>query len=172
MIKEPASWPTWTRLHQPRGYSDEKSVSRHGPVLGEVLARSASGADHLHSRPTANTPSSVSAGKDRATGDLGGGIRRFARRFIRTFISSSIRSPHLLLRRLKRRWQRKEEPIVITPQNEPLTEGYIEIVDAESGNRVITDHRVLESHKQIAGPRPREQYLLKQRTWSEPVQTS
>ena len=32
----------------------------------------------------------------------------------------------------------EEEPVLITPQSEPLTEGYIEIVDAESGNRVIT----------------------------------
>lgn len=32
----------------------------------------------------------------------------------------------------------EEEPVLITPQNETLTEGFIEIVDAESGNRVIT----------------------------------
>jgi hypothetical protein len=32
----------------------------------------------------------------------------------------------------------EEEPVLITPQNERLTEGYIEIVDAASGNRVIT----------------------------------
>jgi hypothetical protein len=32
----------------------------------------------------------------------------------------------------------EDEPVLITPRNEPLMEGYIEIVDVESGNRVVT----------------------------------
>jgi len=56
----------------------------------------------------------------------------------------------------------EEEPLLITPQSEPLTEGYIEIVDAESGNRVITVIEFLSPTNKLPG-RGREQYLFKQR---------
>ena len=56
----------------------------------------------------------------------------------------------------------EEEPLLITPQSEPLTEGYIEIVDAESGNRVVTVIEFLSPTNKLPG-RGREQYLLKQR---------
>ena len=55
----------------------------------------------------------------------------------------------------------EEEPVLITPQNEPLTEGYIEIVDAESGNRVITVIEFLSPTNKLPG-RGRDDYLKKQ----------
>ena len=54
----------------------------------------------------------------------------------------------------------EEEPIVITPQSEPLREGYIEIVDAASGNRVITVIEFLSPANKSG--RGREDYLQKQ----------
>ena len=55
----------------------------------------------------------------------------------------------------------EEEPVLITPQNEPLTEGYIEIVDAASGNRVITVIEFLSPTNKSPGW-GRDQYLKKQ----------
>ena len=55
----------------------------------------------------------------------------------------------------------EEEPVLITPQDEPLTEGYIEIVDAESGNRVITVIEFLSPTNKLAGW-GRDQYQKKQ----------
>jgi hypothetical protein len=54
-----------------------------------------------------------------------------------------------------------EEPVLLTPQNEPRTEGFIEIVDAESGNRVITVIEFLSPSNKLPGW-GREQYVKKQ----------
>ena len=55
----------------------------------------------------------------------------------------------------------EEEPVLIIPQGEPLTEGYIEIVDAESGNRVVTVIEFLSPTNKLPGF-GREQYQKKQ----------
>ena len=55
----------------------------------------------------------------------------------------------------------EEEPVLITPQDEPLTEGYIEIVDGESGNRVITVIEFLSPTNKLPGW-GRDQYQKKQ----------
>ena len=46
---------------------------------------------------------------------------------------------------------RPAEPIVIHLDNEPVTEGYIEIVDVKSGHRVITSIEVLSPANKHAG---------------------
>ncbi len=56
----------------------------------------------------------------------------------------------------------EDEPVLITPQNEPIKEGYIEIVDAESGNRVVTVIEFLSPTNKLRGW-GRDEYLLKQR---------
>jgi hypothetical protein len=56
----------------------------------------------------------------------------------------------------------KQKPLRITPLNETLTEGYIDIVDASSGNRVITTIEFLSPTNKVPG-RDRKKYLRKQR---------
>ncbi len=43
------------------------------------------------------------------------------------------------------------EPILVHLQREPSSQGYIEIVDSSSGNRVVTVIEFFESHEQAAG---------------------
>ncbi len=54
------------------------------------------------------------------------------------------------------------EPLVIDAETEPLTEGYIEIIDAASGNRVVTILEVLSPSNKLPGDY-RQAYLRKQR---------
>ena len=56
----------------------------------------------------------------------------------------------------------QEKPLRITLLNEKRTEGYIEIVDASSGNRLITTIEFLSPTNKLPGD-DREQYLQKQR---------
>jgi hypothetical protein len=53
-------------------------------------------------------------------------------------------------------------PLRITPLNETLSEGYIEIVDAASGNRVVTTIEYLSPANKLPGE-DRDQYRHKQR---------
>ncbi len=56
----------------------------------------------------------------------------------------------------------EEKPLRITLLNETLTEGYLEIVDAASGNRVVTTIEFLSPTNKLPGD-DRDQYRLKQR---------
>ena len=56
----------------------------------------------------------------------------------------------------------KEKPLRITLLNETLTEGYLEIVDASSGNRVVTTIEFLSPTNKLPGD-DRDHYRLKQR---------
>jgi hypothetical protein len=55
-----------------------------------------------------------------------------------------------------------EEPILVVPSDVPLTEGYIEIVDAASGNRVVTVIGFLSPTNKVPGE-GQNLYLQKQR---------
>lgn len=55
-----------------------------------------------------------------------------------------------------------EEPVVIHVAAEPATETYIEIIDASTGNRVVTAIEVLSPSNKIAGP-GQDLYLAKQK---------
>ena len=80
---------------------------------------------------------------------------------IRTFMSSSFRGHPFPAAASETTVHIEEEPVLITPQTEPLTEGYIEIVDAESGNRVITVIEFLSPTNKSPGW-GREEYAKKQ----------
>jgi hypothetical protein len=54
------------------------------------------------------------------------------------------------------------EPLLIQAEPEPVTEPFIEIIDRESGNRVVTVIEFLSPSNKSPGPN-REQYLHKQR---------
>ncbi len=54
------------------------------------------------------------------------------------------------------------EPLLVQAEPEPVTETFIEIIDRESGNRVITVIEFLSPSNKSPGPN-REQYLRKQR---------
>ena len=54
-----------------------------------------------------------------------------------------------------------EEPLVIIASDEPVTQGYIEIIDAASGNRVVTVIEFLSPSNKSPGDGQR-QYLQKQ----------
>jgi hypothetical protein len=54
------------------------------------------------------------------------------------------------------------EPILIDTEPEPVTETFLEIIDRESGNRVVTVIGFLSPSNKSPGPN-REQYLRKQR---------
>jgi hypothetical protein len=54
------------------------------------------------------------------------------------------------------------EPLVVDIDHEPLTEAFIEIIDRESGNRVVTIVEFLSPSNKLPGAN-REQYLRKQR---------
>jgi hypothetical protein len=55
-----------------------------------------------------------------------------------------------------------EEPLMVEVTIEPMTEGYIEIIDATSGHRVITVIEFLSPTNKVPGE-GQEQYLKKQR---------
>ncbi len=54
------------------------------------------------------------------------------------------------------------EPILVKAQLDPVTETFLEIIDRESGNRVVTVIEFLSPSNKSPGPN-REQYLRKQR---------
>jgi hypothetical protein len=54
------------------------------------------------------------------------------------------------------------EPLLVETEPESVTEPYLEIIDPESGNRVVTVIEFLSSSNKSPGPN-REQYLRKQR---------
>jgi Protein of unknown function (DUF4058) len=54
------------------------------------------------------------------------------------------------------------EPLLLETEDKPLTEPYLEIIDYESGNRVVTVIEFLSPSNKSPGPN-REQYLRKQR---------
>jgi hypothetical protein len=54
------------------------------------------------------------------------------------------------------------EPLLVEAEEEPVTEPYLEIIDRESGNRVVTVIEFLSPSNKSPGPN-REQYLRKQR---------
>jgi len=54
------------------------------------------------------------------------------------------------------------EPLVVETEPEPATETFLEIIDRESGNRVVTVIEFLSPSNKSPGPN-REQYLRKQR---------
>jgi hypothetical protein len=54
------------------------------------------------------------------------------------------------------------EPLLVRAEPEPMTETYIEIIDRESGTRVVTVIEFLSPSNKSPGPN-REQYLRKQR---------
>lgn len=54
------------------------------------------------------------------------------------------------------------EPLLVEAEIEPVTEPYLEIIDRESGNRVVTVIEFLSPSNKSPGPN-REQYLRKQR---------
>lgn len=54
------------------------------------------------------------------------------------------------------------EPVVIPLPDEPVTQGYVEIIDVASGKKVITVIEVLSPANKLPGP-GQEQYLQKQR---------
>lgn len=54
------------------------------------------------------------------------------------------------------------EPLLVETEAEPVTEPYLEIIDRESGNRVVTVIEFLSPSNKSPGPN-REQYLRKQR---------
>lgn len=54
------------------------------------------------------------------------------------------------------------EPLLVEIEPEPVTETYLEIIDRESGNRVVTVLEFLSPSNKSPGPN-REQYLRKQR---------
>ncbi len=56
----------------------------------------------------------------------------------------------------------EEEPLLVFPQIESPTEGYIEIVDSSSGERVVTVIEILSPTNKSPG-RDRSRYLRKQR---------
>lgn len=56
---------------------------------------------------------------------------------------------------------RIEESVLIDAEPEPVTESYLEIIDRESGNRVVTVIEFLSPSNKSPGPN-REQYLRKQ----------
>lgn len=56
----------------------------------------------------------------------------------------------------------EEEPLLFLPDDEPLTQGYIEILDAASGNRVVTVIEFLSPSNKVPGE-GQNQYLQKQR---------
>ncbi len=53
------------------------------------------------------------------------------------------------------------EPLLVETEDEPPTETYLEIIDRESGNRVVTVIELLSPSNKSPGPN-REQYLRKQ----------
>ncbi len=54
------------------------------------------------------------------------------------------------------------EPVIVTADPEPLTEGYIEIIDVSSGNKVVTVIEILSPTNKLPGE-GRDAYLGKQR---------
>jgi hypothetical protein len=54
------------------------------------------------------------------------------------------------------------EPLLVQAEPDPVTETYLEIIDRESGNRVVTVIEFLSPSNKSPGPN-REQYLRKQR---------
>src|SRR5438093_3323792 len=54
------------------------------------------------------------------------------------------------------------EPLLVDAEPEPVTETFLEIIDRESGNRVVTVIEFLSPSNKSPGPN-REQYLRKQR---------
>jgi hypothetical protein len=54
------------------------------------------------------------------------------------------------------------EPLLVDVETEPVTETFLEIIDRESGNRVVTIIEFLSPSNKSPGPN-REQYLRKQR---------
>jgi hypothetical protein len=54
------------------------------------------------------------------------------------------------------------EPLLVEAESEPATETFLEIIDRESGNRVVTVIEFLSPSNKSPGPN-REQYLRKQR---------
>lgn len=54
------------------------------------------------------------------------------------------------------------EPLLVDTEPEPVTETFLEIIDRESGNRVVTVIEILSPSNKSPGPN-REQYLRKQR---------
>src|SRR5262249_51489900 len=54
-----------------------------------------------------------------------------------------------------------EEPLLIETETEPVTEPFLEIIDRESGNRVVTVIEFLSPSNKSPSPN-REQYLRKQ----------
>src|SRR5262249_14920692 len=54
------------------------------------------------------------------------------------------------------------EPLLVETGREPVTEPFLEIIDRESGNRVVTVIEFLSPSNKSPGPN-REQYLRKQR---------
>ena len=54
------------------------------------------------------------------------------------------------------------EPMLLDTESEPVVETFIEIIDRESGNRVVTVIEFLSPSNKSPGPN-REQYLRKQR---------
>jgi hypothetical protein len=54
------------------------------------------------------------------------------------------------------------EPVVIKAQGDPVTEPFLEIIDHESGNQIVTVLEFLSPSNKSLGPN-REQYLRKQR---------
>ncbi len=59
-------------------------------------------------------------------------------------------------------WSGATEPLIVATEPEPVTEPFIEIIDYESGNRVITVLEFLSPSNKSPGLN-REQYLRKQR---------
>ncbi len=55
-----------------------------------------------------------------------------------------------------------QEPLIIHVSDEPLTQGFLEIIDASSGNRVVTVIEFVSPTNKIDGP-GRELYIQKQR---------
>lgn len=56
------------------------------------------------------------------------------------------------------------EPLIIHGDNEPVTEGFIEIIDVATGNRVVTVMELLNDSNKQPGP-GQEQYRKKQREY-------
>jgi len=58
------------------------------------------------------------------------------------------------------------EPIVVHGESEPATEGYIEIIDMASGNRIVTAIELLSASNKLPGE-GQEKYLQKQREYRQ-----
>ncbi len=141
--------------------SHAQPISRNGPLPGTILGGSSSHNDHLLSSD---------ALQKHLPGDLPHRVDE------RVFVEPVMGQPRNIIPdvRVVERGRREEsglrasngiavaEPLVVhLDQDEPVHQGFIEIIDIKSGRRVVTVIEILSPSNKLAGP-GRDLYLKKQ----------